>query len=40
MQLAEAGEALPATLVFVCDEETGGEYGIRYLLEKNMLFSL
>ena len=35
--LAEAGEALPATLVFVCDEETGGEYGIRYLLEKNML---
>ena len=36
-ELAEAGEALPATLVFVCDEETGGEYGIRYLLEKNML---
>ncbi|HVP95817.1 M20/M25/M40 family metallo-hydrolase [Methanoregula sp.] len=35
--LLEQGESLPATLVFVCDEETGGENGIRFLLEKNLL---
>jgi succinyl-diaminopimelate desuccinylase len=35
--LSKAGEGLPATLVFVCDEETGGENGIRYLLEQGML---
>ncbi|MGA9621776.1 MAG: M20/M25/M40 family metallo-hydrolase [Methanoregula sp.] len=29
--------SLPASLVFVCDEETGGERGIQYLLEKNVL---
>jgi succinyl-diaminopimelate desuccinylase len=28
---------LPATLAFVCDEETGGEYGIRYLLAHNLI---
>jgi len=33
----EAGDPLPATLLFVCDEETGGENGVRYLLEKNLL---
>lgn len=35
--LLEAGEPLPATLLFVCDEETGGEYGVRLLLEKGLL---
>jgi len=35
--LLEQGESLPATLVFVCDEETGGENGVRFLLEKNLL---
>jgi succinyl-diaminopimelate desuccinylase len=35
--LAERDEAVPATLAFVCDEETGGEHGIRYLLAKNLL---
>ena len=27
----------PATLAFVCDEETGGENGIRYLLANNRI---
>jgi len=35
--LVEAGKALPATLAFVCDEETGGENGVRYLLEQDVL---
>lgn len=35
--LVENGCDLPATLAFVCDEETGGECGIRYLLAKKML---
>ena len=30
--LADAGREIPASLAFVCDEETGGENGIRYLL--------
>ena len=35
--LVETGGELPATLAFVCDEETGGEQGIRYLLAKKMI---
>ena len=35
--LVEQGRELPATLAFVCDEETGGKNGIRYLLAKKML---
>ena len=35
--LVEQGGELPATLAFVCDEETGGENGMRHLLEKKML---
>jgi len=31
------GMELPATLAFVCDEETGGEQGIRYLLAKKLI---
>lgn len=34
---AESGQNLPATLVFVCDEETGGENGIRRLLADGSL---
>ena len=30
--MVNPGQELPATLVFVCDEETGGENGIRRLL--------
>ncbi|MDD1703298.1 MAG: M20/M25/M40 family metallo-hydrolase [Methanoregula sp.] len=35
--LISEGEELPATLAFVCDEETGGDCGIRYLLAKKLL---
>lgn len=35
--LIEQGRELPATLAFVCDEETGGENGMRHLLAKKML---
>ncbi|MCX6684227.1 MAG: M20/M25/M40 family metallo-hydrolase [Methanoregula sp.] len=35
--LIKQGKEIPATLAFVCDEETGGENGIRYLLAKKML---
>jgi len=35
--LVEKGQQLPAQLAFVCDEETGGENGIRYLLKKKLL---
>jgi len=35
--LVEQGKKIPATLAFVCDEETGGENGIRQLLVKKML---
>jgi len=35
--LVETERELPATLAFVCDEETGGEQGIRYLLAKKMI---
>jgi succinyl-diaminopimelate desuccinylase len=35
--MVEQGGEIPAVLAFVCDEETGGENGIRYLLAKKML---
>ncbi|MCK9277839.1 MAG: M20/M25/M40 family metallo-hydrolase, partial [Methanoculleus sp.] len=35
--LVESGVAPKAQFAFVCDEETGGEYGIRSLLAKNLL---
>jgi len=35
--LVEQGKEIPATLAFVCDEETGGVNGIRHLLVKKML---
>ncbi|MDD5142490.1 M20/M25/M40 family metallo-hydrolase [Methanoregula sp.] len=35
--LAEKGGDVPATLTFVCDEETGGENGTRFLLAKKVL---
>jgi len=35
--LADAGKEIPANLAFVCDEETGGENGIRYLLAHNKI---
>lgn len=33
----EQGTELPATLAFVCDEETGGEFGIRHLLARHLI---
>ena len=33
----EQGTELPATLAFVCDEETGGEFGIRHLLARQLI---
>lgn len=35
--IVEDGHQLPATLVFVCDEETGGENGIRRILKDHLL---
>jgi succinyl-diaminopimelate desuccinylase len=35
--MAEAGREIPATLLFVCDEETGGENGIRRILKDQIL---
>ena len=35
--MVEKEGELPATLAFVCDEETGGEYGIRYLLAHHLI---
>nr|WP_320160634.1 ArgE/DapE family deacylase [uncultured Methanoregula sp.] len=35
--IVNQGCSLPASLAFVCDEETGGEMGIRYLLSRNAL---
>jgi succinyl-diaminopimelate desuccinylase len=35
--LVEKGKDVPPTCAFVCDEETGGKYGIRHLLEKRMI---
>lgn len=35
--LIDRGEIMPASLAFVCDEETGGENGIRHLLAKKAL---
>ena len=36
-RLVEQGSGLPPTCAFVCDEETGGEQGIRRLLAKKMI---
>jgi succinyl-diaminopimelate desuccinylase len=36
-RLVEQGTEAPPTCVFVCDEETGGDKGIRYLLAKKMI---
>jgi len=35
--LVNEGDELPATLAFVCDEETGGDRGIRYLIAHNLI---
>ena len=35
--LAEQEEEIPATIAFVCDEETGGENGIRHLLAHHLI---
>jgi succinyl-diaminopimelate desuccinylase len=35
--MVNAGHQLPATLVFVCDEETGGENGIRRILTDRLI---
>jgi succinyl-diaminopimelate desuccinylase len=35
--LIRNGHELPATLAFVCDEETGGEYGIRSLIAQDLI---
>ncbi len=35
--LIESGEEPGVNLAFVCDEETGGEYGIRYLLHNGLV---
>jgi succinyl-diaminopimelate desuccinylase len=37
MMVIDGGKVMPPSCVFVCDEETGGENGIRYLLAKKML---
>ena len=36
--LVQEGRELPADLAFVCDEEAGGDHGIRHLLRENLLF--
>ncbi len=36
-RVVEQGKDVPPTCAFVCDEETGGEQGIRYLLAKKMI---
>jgi succinyl-diaminopimelate desuccinylase len=35
--LVNAGKQIPATLVFACDEETGGENGIRRILADHLI---
>jgi len=35
--LVQEGHELPATLAFVCDEETGGDSGIRYLIANDLI---
>ena len=35
--LVDKGKEITATCAFVCDEETGGQKGIRYLLAKKMI---
>ena len=35
--IADTGAEIPAVLVFVCDEETGGEHGIQHLLAKRLI---
>jgi len=37
MMVIDRGKVMPPSCVFVCDEETGGENGVRYLLAKKML---
>lgn len=34
---ADAGQEIPASLAFVCDEEEGGVHGMQYLLAKSLL---
>lgn len=34
---ADAGQEIPTSLAFVCDEEEGGVHGMQYLLAKNLL---
>ncbi|MDG6256294.1 MAG: M20/M25/M40 family metallo-hydrolase [Methanomicrobiaceae archaeon] len=36
-QCANEGAVPRVNLAFVCDEETGGEFGVRYLLSRNLL---
>ena len=36
-KIADEGRDLPMDLAFVCDEETSGKYGVRCLLEQEML---
>jgi len=35
--IVNAGGIIPAQLAFVCDEETGGDHGVRHLLAKKIL---
>ncbi|MDD1674320.1 MAG: M20/M25/M40 family metallo-hydrolase, partial [Methanomicrobiales archaeon] len=35
--VVDAGDELPAALAFVCDEETGGNHGIAYLVKKQLI---
>ena len=39
-KLVKQGRELPAILAFVCDEETGGENGMRHLLVKKILMPM
>ena len=36
-QLADEGAEPSVNLAFVCDEETGGEFGVRYLLYRDLI---
>ncbi len=35
--ITDTGTGVPAALVFVCDEESGGEHGIQHLLAKRLI---
>jgi len=37
LMLVDAGNEIPASLAFVCDEEEGGVHGMQYLLSKSVL---